>query len=171
MKLLFVRHAIALEREEFLKSNDLKRPLSDEGRRKAHGVFSILARFYQKPLCIVTSEAARAIETAEILNDAYGGDIETFKTALLNPGAGIEEFKEALIPLYDEDGCVAVVGHEPDFSFIISQLISGDEVALSIKKASVIEVEIDRYFNGELKFMIPPKIFNFLKKLFKGQNL
>jgi len=149
-----------MEREEFLENDDLKRPLTDEGRRRAKSAFSVLAKFYRKPFCIVASEATRAAETAEILNDAYGGDIELVRTPLLNPGADIENFKEALIPLYDEEGCVAIVGHEPDFSFIISELISKNEVALSIKKASVIEVEIDRYFHGELKFMIPPKILN-----------
>ena len=167
MKLLFVRHAKAMDREMFLGANDLLRPLTEEGRKKARSAFGVLARFYQKPMAIYTSKAVRAIETAEILNEAFGGDVEMVQTPLLNPGAGIEEFKEMMIPKFDEEGCVAIVGHEPDFSFIISHLISKDDVAIDIKKASIIEVQIDRYFHGELRFMIPPKFLNFLKKVMK----
>lgn len=167
MKLLFVRHAKAMERDMFLGADDLLRPLTEEGRKKARNGFGALARFYQKPMAILTSKAVRAIETAEILNDAFGGDVEIIQTPLLNPGASIEELKEIVIPKFDEERCLAIVGHEPDFSFIISQLISKDDVAIEVKKASVIEIEIDRYFHGELRFMIPPKFLNFLKKVMK----
>ena len=167
MKLLFVRHGKAMERDLFMGADDLLRPLTDEGRKKAKNGFGVLARFYQTPMAIVTSKAVRAIETAEILNDAFGGKVEIVQTPLLNPGASIEEFKELMIPRFDENGCVAIVGHEPDFSLIISHLISKDDVAIDIKKASMIEVEVDRYFNGELRFMIPQKFLNFLKKVMK----
>jgi phosphohistidine phosphatase SixA len=141
--------------------------LTEEGRKKSRNGFRALAKFYQKPLCIVTSMAMRAVETAEILNDAFGGNVEMIQTPLLNPGATAEGVNELLIPKYDENGCVAIVGHEPDFSLIISQLISKDDVALDIKKASIIEVNVDRYFHGELRFMIPPKFLNFLNKVMK----
>lgn len=167
MKLLFVRHAKAMERDMFLGADDLLRPLTEEGRKKARNGFKVLARFYQKPMAIYCSKATRAIETAEILNEAFGGKVEVIQTPLLNPGASIEEFKEMMIPKFDENGCVAIVGHEPDFSFIISHLISKDDVALEVKKASVIEVQVDRYFHGELRFMIPSKFLNFLRKVMK----
>jgi phosphohistidine phosphatase len=167
MKLLFVRHAKAMERDMFLGADDLLRPLTEEGRKKARNGFGALARFYQRPMAILTSKATRAIETAEILSEAFGGKIEIIQSHLLNPGASIEELKEVVIPRYDEEGCLAIVGHEPDFSCIISQLISKDDVALEVKKASVIEIEIDRYFHGELRFMIPPKFLNFLRKVMK----
>jgi len=167
MKLLFVRHAKAMERELFMGADDLLRPLTEEGRKKAGNGFRALGRFYQKPLCIVTSMAVRAVETAELLNEAFGGKVEVIQTPLLNPGATVEELKEVIIPKYDENGCVAIVGHEPDFSLIISHLISKDDVAIAVKKASIIEVDVDRYFHGELRFMIPPKFLNFLNKVMK----
>ena len=43
-------------------------PLTDEGKKKAAKNFFALARFYQQPMLIVTSEAVRAMQTAEILS-------------------------------------------------------------------------------------------------------
>ncbi len=166
MKLLFVRHAKAMEREAFIGADDLLRPLTEEGKKKAAKNFFALARFYQQPMLIVTSEAVRAMQTAEILSDAFGG-VEIVQSHLLNPGATVDELKELLIPHYDKTGCVAIVGHEPDFSLMISDLISTQGVALDIKKASIAEVQVDRYFKGELRFMIPPKFLKFLSKVIR----
>ena len=93
--------------------------------------------------------------------------MEVVQSHLLNPGATANELKELLIPHYDASGCIAVVGHEPDFSLIISELISTQDVSLDIKKASIIEVKVDRYFHGELRFMIPPKFLKFLSKVIR----
>lgn len=163
MKLLFVRHAVAEDREDF-SDDDLKRPLTQSGIKKAKSAFLALAKFYKKPSLIISSEAARAIKTAELLSEAYDKSVDVIETHLLNPGADIKDLKEALSAFYDEAKVVAIVGHEPDFSLIVSELISECKVSLSIKKACVIEVEIDKNFIGKLNFMIPPKILTFMAK-------
>lgn len=163
MKLLFVRHAIAEEREGFA-GDDLERPLTQRGIKKAKIAFSTLAKFYPKPSLIITSEALRAIQTAGILSSAYNNGVDSIETHLLNPSTGIKNFTEALTPFYEKNKTIAIVGHEPDFSNIISKIISDCEVSLDIKKASVIEVEVDKEFKGRLNFMIPPKILALMAK-------
>ena len=65
MKILFVRHAIAADPPDFRDASDLARPLTAEGRRKARRVFQALARFYDPPDLIVSSDATRARQTAD----------------------------------------------------------------------------------------------------------
>lgn len=148
-------------------ADDLLRPLTEEGIKKARNGFSVLAKFYQKPDIILSSQAVRAVATAALLKEAFGEGVQTESTHLLNPGADLDDFKEVLKSRYSDNGCVAIVGHEPDFSLIVSGLISEEEVMMDIKKASAIEVEIDENFHGSLAFMIPPKFLTFLKKASK----
>ena len=70
MRVLFIRHAIALEREEFLE-DDMLRPLSEEGKTKAAKAFGVYKSLFDKPDLILSSEAVRAKETAELLSHAF----------------------------------------------------------------------------------------------------
>lgn len=157
MRVLFVRHALALSRTSWLR-DDLQRPLSDKGIISAKKVFKEFAKIYDAPDIIFCSEALRAKETAQILSKSFRG-AKISQTPLLNPGASFEDFKTLLANESHE--CIAVVGHEPDFSHIVSMLVaSGSNLAIDIKKASLIEIDVDKGFRGVLKAFIPPKIFN-----------
>ncbi len=156
MKVLFVRHALALSRASWLK-DDMKRPLSDKGIITAKKLFKEFGKIYNTLDVIFCSEALRAKESAQILSKSFKG-AKILQTSLLNPGASFGNFKALFSDLSYER--VAVVGHEPDFSHIISALASpGANLAIDIKKASLIEVDIDEEFRGVLKAVIPPKIF------------
>jgi len=157
MKVLFVRHALALSRISWLR-DDMERPLSDKGIITAKKVFKELAKIYDAPEVVFSSEALRAKETAQLFSKSFKGS-RLVQTGLLNPGAKIEDFKNLLKEQVHES--IAVIGHEPDFSGIIGELIGcGASLALDIKKAALVEVEIDEEFRGVLKAVIPPKIFN-----------
>ena len=146
MKLLFIRHAIAIERGEFNGNNDLDRPLSEAGIKKAKLTFNAFSKFYEKPDLIISSEAIRAIDTAKLFNNAYNNKIEMEYNHLLNPGCYMLDLKQIIMPIYNEKKTVVLVGHEPDFYYLISELISDDDVNIVIKKGSIIEVEIDKNF-------------------------
>jgi len=157
MKILFVRHAKAYDKFSWQKS-DMLRPLVQEGIMKATKGFNNLAKIYGKIDMIISSNALRASETAQILSEAFGG-VKIVKSDLLNPGADFESFKEAVLPYFDDKKTIAITGHEPDFSFIISHMISENASAeVEVKKSSAIEVECNQDFYGILTMSLPPKI-------------
>lgn len=124
MILIFVRHAIAMDREDFARyclekgidPDDEQRPLTDEGRRKmkknAEGLVRILdASFAQEPSAsartglkkvrpiIISSPLVRAVETATILSKAYGQKKNAkpdLVTASLAPGTSPKAFRDFL---------------------------------------------------------------------------
>ena len=156
MRVYFVRHAIAEDRESF-EGDDLLRPLSAAGSQKAKKVFGLYAGLYPGLQKIYTSEATRAIQSAELLAKAFGGaPIE--KTALLNPGCDYEQFKILLGQIGHRHEAIAIVGHEPDFSLIIGGIVAGGLLYMEIKKASLIEVEMGPEGRGELKCILTPKL-------------
>lgn len=157
MRVLFVRHAPALNRSDWLR-DDLLRPLSDKGITAAKKIFKGLSKVYKAPQLILTSEAVRAGESADIFSK-YFGHAKIKVSPLLNPGATYDGVKELLSEANLE--YVAVVGHEPDMSEIISMFLCGrDDLPIEVKKAALIELEIDEEGFGVLKSLIPPKIFS-----------
>ncbi|MEQ9363530.1 MAG: histidine phosphatase family protein [Leptospirales bacterium] len=175
MKLFLIRHAIAMNREEFTGSDDLLRPLTDAGRKKAFRAFRGFRRLYgrQRPERILHSTAVRARETAEILAQITGA--ETAETALLDPGADYASFLKLM---QDDDLAVVdslvLVGHEPDFSEILSGLLAPADqdkrpafLHFDIKKTSCIEVDLHAPGSGELLNFLSPKA---LRRLAKGDS-
>lgn len=156
MKALFIRHAVAVERTDWLK-DDLERPLSDRGIIVAKKVFKQLSKVYDAPEVIFCSNAKRAVETAQLFAQNYP-NLKIEKTPLLNPGSSLEKLKELLKD--KKVGYFAYVGHEPDMSEIVGEIISADgSAAVEIKKAALLEIEMDDDLSGVLRALIPPRIF------------
>lgn len=127
MKLLLIRHGVAEVRDVFRatgKSDDL-RPLTDEGRVKMARAAVGLRALVPNLNLVASSPLARAQETAKIVADAYGMKVgETTET--LNPDALLPEFVEWLAT-HGEQEVVAVVGHEPHLSTLVTWFLSGIE--------------------------------------------
>jgi phosphohistidine phosphatase SixA len=82
----------------------------------------------------------------------------------LNPSSSFENFikvKDKIETKFDKIEVIAFVGHEPDFSEIISKLISSSMVGVKLKKPSIVEIEFNEN-RGELIAFLTPK---HLKKL------
>ncbi len=163
MRIYFIRHAIAEDREQFALEDHL-RPLSEAGRAKAKKLFRIYRQLLPDLSRIYTSEATRAKQTAQLLSEAFkGAAITTAKE--LNPGADYDDFKRLLKQMdFTEGRSVAVVGHEPDFSTILGEVLCSGVLYLEVKKASLIEVEIGLDGRGILKNLLSPKLALQLKK-------
>lgn len=157
MRVLLVRHAEAVEQEDF-PGSDLERPLTPAGRRVANQAFRHLARAMKRPDLIVTSEAVRSRETAEILRKAFGRT-KARVSALLNPGAEFRQFRVLLNELPANVASVALVGHEPDLSRIVARAVGCAQMDIRIKKGACVEIEIDRACRtGELRLLVHPEI-------------
>jgi len=136
MKLLFIRHSLAAERDEF-NGHDFERPLVDKGVKRAKKFFKNIKKIYPHIDYIITSKALRASQTAEILKSHYPG-CKYEQSALLYPGADINDLKQLL---KNKNGVVAVVGHEPDLGNFVKELMYAPNLKLKLRKPSLVEME------------------------------
>ena len=142
MILLVVRHSIAENRETFsrVEKDDDLRPLTEVGRKKmargARGLRTLVPALDM----IASSPLVRAQETAAIVAKAYGISVgET--TPVLEPDAPLAQFLK-WIGAHEDREVIAVVGHEPHLSALVTWLISGvDDSRLVLKKGGACLLE------------------------------
>jgi phosphohistidine phosphatase len=139
MNIYFLRHAIAVPRGT-RGVKDENRPLTKEGIRKMKEIAAGMRQLQLKFDRLVTSPLLRARETADIVADAFGQEVEIWKS--LDPSEDPRQLVAALRKLKDED--VLLVGHEPHLSQFISVLISGGpDVQIDFKKGGLCKVSSD----------------------------
>ena len=149
MELYFLRHGEA-DWPEWKKSDD-ERPLTKHGKKEMCDVAALLKRIKARPDLIVTSPLPRASQTAEIA--AEGLKVKCREDKLLAPGFSRADL-ERLLKKYPEESLM-IVGHEPDFTEVISELTGA---TLKLSKAGTALVELNRSWrNGRLLWLIPPK--------------
>ena len=149
MQLYFLRHGEA-DWPGWTKPDD-ERPLTDFGKKEVRQVAKFLNSLKVKPDLVVTSPLPRALQTAEVA-------AEQLKTKLrqdeaLEPGFGISELSTVL--KRHRSKVLMLVGHEPDFSSVISALTGG---FIKMSKAGVALVDIDpETEKGRVLWLFPPK--------------
>lgn len=149
MQLYFLRHGEA-DWPNWSKPDD-ERPLTDFGKKEVRQVGRFLNRLKVRPDLVVTSPLPRALQTAEIA-------AEQLKTKLsedeaLEPGFGISELSTVL--KRHRSKVLMLVGHEPDFSSVISALTGG---FVKMSKAGVALIDIDpETEKGRLLWLFPPR--------------
>ncbi len=125
MELLLWRHADA---EDGLI--DLKRELTDKGRRQAAKMAKWLRPRLDGSWRVLASPAVRATQTA----DALDRDYEV--RPALQPGAGVDALlHEAGWP--DGKVNVVLVGHQPTLGRVAARLLTGHAIDLSVKKGAL----------------------------------
>ncbi len=127
MKLLVIRHAIAEDRDTWARTgeDDTLRPLTVAGRKKMRAVARGLARVGPTPDLLATSPLTRAVETADILDRAYGG-VDTMVLEQLTPERHPADLL-GWLRTCATDSTIGVVGHEPHLSDLLSWLLTGRE--------------------------------------------
>jgi phosphohistidine phosphatase len=149
MHLYFLRHGEA-DWPNWKKHDD-ERPLTDRGKKEMREVAKFLDRLKVRPELIVTSPLPRAAQTADIAADYLKAKLR--KDELLAPGFGMSELRTLL--KRHRAKSLMIVGHEPDFSEVISKL-SG--AAIKLSKAGVALVDVDLSSEkGRLLWLFPPK--------------
>jgi phosphohistidine phosphatase len=162
MDVMVVRHGIALDREDAIAMdvNDRDRPLTRRGRLKTKRVARTLARHAPSVTTLFTSPLRRAIETAEIVGEAYG-DLQYSETAALLPEAEPSELSNFLAESASGSH-VAVVGHEPHLSSWIGWSLSGFARSLvDLRKAGACLVRFEdapEAAKGRLIWLLPPAL-------------
>jgi phosphohistidine phosphatase len=125
MDLLIVRHAIAEERDVFARTGakDEERPLTAAGRRKFEKGVRGLRTLVESIDVLATSSLVRAVQTGELLEEAYGIARPT-RLPELDPDADPSSLLRWL-GRQRRRSLVAIVGHEPHLSGVVEVLLTG----------------------------------------------
>jgi len=132
-----VRHAIAVPRGTPGYDDDSQRPLTDAGRKKFKKIAKGLDQLGVDFDVILTSPYVRARDTAKILAKEFGMKKDVgFSDNLIPPG-NFENLIKEIQEKYDVSS-IALVGHEPMLSSLISWLATGNtDMKLTLKKGGV----------------------------------
>ncbi len=154
-ELHFLRHASAADRETW-DQPDEQRPLTEKGRRQAERLGRLLVAAGFTPDAVITSPLVRARETAEIVAGLVGA------VARIEPRLGEPLDLAILDAILDDAGSPRrpiVVGHDPDFSELVTELIGGSPI--SMRKGVLARVDVERPLEpgaGELRWLLPPDL-------------
>ena len=149
MQLYFLRHGEA-DWPGWTRP-DNERPLTDFGKKEVQQVAKFLDRLKVKPDLIVSSPLPRALQTAEVAAEQLKAKLR--QDEALEPGFGISGLSAVL--KRHGSKVLMLVGHEPDFSSVISALTGG---FIKMSKAGVALIDIDpETEKGRLLWLFPPK--------------
>jgi len=120
MDLLIIRHGQAEPRSE--GGSDASRRLTEDGRKKLRRGVKGLHKLVPELDGLVSSPLVRAVETAAIVAEAYGG-LTVEETPCLEPEREPKELADGLAAR--PPATLAIVGHEPLLSHAASWLLAG----------------------------------------------
>ena len=155
IELYFLRHAHAGDAAGWNGPDDA-RPLTAKGEKQSERLGRFLAGVGFRPEAIVASPKVRAARTAEIVaghldaqvrvDDRLGGplDVVTVEAILFDLG---------------EPRRTMLVGHDPDFSELVSLLAGAGEVPM--RKGALARVDAVRPLRpgaGVLRWLVPPDL-------------
>jgi phosphohistidine phosphatase len=140
MLVYFMRHGEA--EESAGGQGDSARRLTEKGRRRTRDSAQTLRKLAVTVPMIITSPLVRARQTADIVGEVLGAPvIEDSGLA----GCNLEQLAEVL-EAHKVSGTVMVVGHEPDFSAMVGELIGRGHVEM--KKGAVACVSVQGLARG-----------------------
>jgi len=120
MRLYLIQHAEAKSKED-----DPQRPLTQRGSRDTRKIASYLREHSGSGNHrIVHSGKLRARQTAEIINEYLGSDIELTEEEGLKPRDNPEIWAKIIEKTKDD---LIIVGHLPHLYRLVSKLLTGDE--------------------------------------------
>ena len=155
-RIYFLRHGKAAPRATWADDDGL-RPLTPEGealmRREAKGI----RRLGLTPDVIIASPLVRARQTAEIVAEALGARDRLVEDARLAHGFDARCL-ERLAAERSEATQLMVVGHEPEFSATIAELIGGG--CVDMKKGGLARVDVagPGLEDGVLAWLLTPSL-------------
>ena len=147
-----LRHADAGDPEAW-QGPDSLRPLSAKGRRQSKRLGDHLAAIGFTTNAIITSPKVRSEQTADIIGERLG--VAVTVDDRLAGAFDLESLDELLTDAGDPDRIV-LVGHDPDFSDVLSTLCGPQ---LEMKKAAFARIDVERPLRagrGTLRWLLPP---------------
>jgi phosphohistidine phosphatase len=156
MRLYFLRHGKAESRSAWPR-DDADRPLTPGGEEAMRREAKALRASDLALDLIVTSPLARARRTAEIVADELGLSGRVVEDDRLAPGFDVRHLEQVLAA-HGPAEAVMVVGHEPDFSETIAELIGGGDVVMRKGGLARVDVSAPAAGGGELVWLLTPPL-------------
>ncbi|HEV7586003.1 MAG TPA: phosphohistidine phosphatase SixA [Solirubrobacteraceae bacterium] len=150
-QLWLLRHA---EAEPHGSRRDAERRLTERGEQQARAAGIALARIGAKFDAVLFSPKARSRQTAELAAEAWTSQ-QRKRMREHGPLASGFDAAQALDAMAElgADGCLLLVGHEPDLSQIAGELAGG---RLDLKKGGVAAVRLEGS-GAELVVLMRPR--------------
>jgi phosphohistidine phosphatase len=133
-QLWLLRHG---EAEPHDAREDHARRLTPRGERQSRAAGAALAALGVEFAAAYASPRERALDTAKLACEALGVEPEVQES--LSGGWDVDAAR-SLLAGHDADARVLVVGHEPDFSQVVFDLVGG---RIDLKKGGVAAVRLD----------------------------
>ncbi|HEY4227340.1 MAG TPA: histidine phosphatase family protein [Candidatus Limnocylindrales bacterium] len=154
LELYFLRHADAGDPMTW-QGDDADRPLSKKGRGQAKRLHRLLDDLHLRVDAIVTSPKLRAADSARIVAKALGRKAHADDRLSIDFG---EDVLAALVTEWGPDvQRVVLVGHDPDFSHLVSWLAG---TSITMRKGALARLDLpDRTVgagHGSLRWLLPP---------------
>lgn len=154
MNLIIIRHGKA---EDSHNDGDFSRALVEKGRKQARRAARLLVANESLPDIVLTSPLVRARQTADEFCQTAGipgATIQSWLACGMTPEIAMNELEA-----FRDFKCVAIVGHEPDFSQLIEWLLGANQSSIEIKKGTIAGIQINPPTrSGALQFLIPPSL-------------
>jgi phosphohistidine phosphatase len=148
MELYFLRHAIAEDKRPGGK--DAERALTPEGIQKMKAAVKGMKKLKISFDRVLSSPLTRAVQTAEIVAKGLDHKDKIQIVPFLEPGGDYRDFL-GILKECEGDASLLFVGHQPDLSWFIARLLSGDtRVSIHLKKGALCRVQTSELGAGLL---------------------
>ena len=154
LALYFLRHADAGDPAKWT-GDDADRPLSSKGRRQAKRLGRLLKKLDAGPETVLTSPKLRASETARPVARSIG--LHASVDDRLSVDFGEQDLAAVVAGLEPNVRGLLLVGHDPDFSDLVSWLVGSQ---IEMQKGALARIDLpDRSLKkggGSLRWLLPP---------------
>ena len=164
MRIVLLRHGIAIDRDHPDCPPDPERFLTSEGQQRTRRAVKGLRRLDVRPDLVLSSPWTRAVETATLAIEGLRLDDDVLRT------------REDLLPDSDPasvathvrglDGeCTLVVGHAPHLDGLLANLLGGSSGSMSsLKKSGAASIVLTGGAGAELEWLATPKMLRRLAR-------
>jgi phosphohistidine phosphatase len=158
MRLILMRHGIAVERADGQGTADARRPLTKQGAARTRKVAAGLKTLGVKPQVLLSSPYLRALQTAQIVAEVLGLPVKAIVTseALLPEAEPRRLFAELRRRKETELLCA---GHAPHLDRALALALGAASTSVTqLKKAGAASLELTRYHppRGRLVWLLEP---------------
>jgi len=156
MRIYFLRHGKAEDRAEW-RGDDASRPLTTAGEEEMRREAKSMRVMGLVPDVIVTSPLVRARRTAEIVAEELGLGARLVDDDRLAWGFDVRRL-EQVVAAQAPAQAIMVVGHEPDFSATVAELIGGGDVVFKKGGLARVDATAPVAGGGQLVWLLTPPL-------------